>query len=418
MRIRLLYPAILSLCLACVAVASDTWPQFRGPHGTGISDSTGLPITWSEKDNVVWKTPIHDKGWSSPVVWGEQIWLTTAKVKGTEMFALCIDRASGRIVREIKVFSVEKPEFCHPENSYASPTPAIEEGRVYVSFGTYGTACLDTKTGRKLWERRDLHCNHFRGPASSPVIWRDLLFLNFDGFDVQYMVALDKATGRTVWKKDRDIDFMTTNGDTKKAYCTPTVITVAGKEQLISPAAMATIAYEPRTGKELWKVYHGGMNAAAPPQYGLGRVFICPGDSGLGILAVRPDGSGDVTKTHIDWSMRKRSFNRTSPLLINGLLYMAGSDGIATCLDAKTGKQIWSARLGSGEKYSASPLYVAGKLYFFSEDGESHVAEAGRKWKELATNKLDAGCKATPAIAGKALFIRTKTHLYRIEAKD
>jgi outer membrane protein assembly factor BamB len=418
MRIRLLLSATLSLGLACLAVAGDTWPQFRGLHGTGISDSTGLPITWSEKDNVVWKTPIHDKGWSSPVVWGKQIWLTTARVNGTEMFALCIDRDTGRIVHDIKVFTVEKPAFCHPANSYASPTPAIEDGRVYVSFGTYGTACLDTKTGKKLWERRDLHCDHFRGPASSPIIWRDLLFLNFDGFDVQYVVALDKATGRTVWKKDRDIDFMTTNGDSKKAYCTPTVITVAGKEQLISPAAVATIAYEPRTGKELWKVYHGGMNAAAPPQYGLGRVFLCPGDGGLGLLAVRPDGSGDVTKSHLDWSTRKGAPNRTSPLLVDGLLYVVGSGGIAACIDARTGKQVWSERLGAREQYSASPLYAAGKLYFFSEDGESHVAEAGKIWKLLATNKLDDGCKATPAIAGKALFIRTKTHLYRIEAKN
>ena len=418
MRVRLFLPATLSLYLTCVAAAGDTWPQFRGPHGTGVSDSTGLPITWSEKKNVVWKTPIHDKGWSSPVVWGDQVWLTTARENGTEMFALCIDRSTGRVVRDLKVFSVEKPEFCHPANSYASPTPAIEEGRVYVSFGTYGTACLDTKTGRKLWERRDLHCNHFRGPASSPVLWHDLLFVNFDGYDVQYMVALDKATGRTVWKKDRDIDFKTTNGDSKKAYCTPTVITVAGKEQVISPAAVATIAYEPRTGKELWKVYHGGMNAAAPPQYGAGRVFICPGDGGLGILAVRPDGSGDVTRSHIDWSTRKGAPNRTSPLLVDGLLYMVSSNGIATCVEAKSGKPLWSERLGSGEQYSASPLYAAGKVYFFSENGTSHVAEAGRKWKRLTTNRLDDGCKATPAIAGKALFIRTKTHLYRIEEKN
>ena len=224
--------------------------------------------------------------------------------------------------------------------------------------------------------RRDLHCDHFRGPASSPILWRDLLFLHFDGFDVQYVVALDKKTGHTVWKKTRAIDFQTTNGDSKKAYGTPTVITVAGKEQLISSAAMATIAYEPRTGKELWKVYHGGMNTAAPPQYGLGRVFLCPGDGGLGIVAVRPDGSGDVTKTHIDWSTPRGAESNVAAaggrsalrgrLRRHRLVYRS-EDGQAGLVEAARQR----------EQYSASPLYAAGKLYFFSEGGEARRGRGG-----------------------------------------
>jgi outer membrane protein assembly factor BamB len=398
------------------AAAGENWPQFRGPRGEGRSDAAGLPIRWSETENIVWKTPIHDKGWSSPVVWGDQVWLTTARADGKELYALCIDRNKGNAVHDLKVFEVEKPAFCHPFNSYASPTPAIEEGRVYVHFGSYGTACLDTATGKKLWERRDLPCDHFRGPGSSPILYGDLLIVHFDGFDVQYVVALEKKTGRTVWKKDRTIDYGVDDGDFKKAFATPAVIEMKGRPQLISPAAVATIAYDPRTGEELWKVYHGGMNVAAPPQHGDGKVFLCTGDGGLKLLAVRPDGRGDVTKTHIEWKYNKNVPSRTAPLLLDDKLYVVSEGGILSCVMAKTGKGAWQARVGG--PYSASPVYAAGRLYLFGEDGRSFVGEPGKEWKTLAVNQLDEGCMATPAVAGKALFLRTRTHLYRIEQKD
>jgi outer membrane protein assembly factor BamB len=413
---RTFLPLIVSAFLTAEAPPSENWPQFRGPRGEGRSDSVGLPVRWGEKDNVVWKTPIHDKGWASPVVWGGQIWMTTARADGKELFAVCVDRETGKILHDLKVFDVAEPAFCIPFNSYASPTPVIEEGRVYVHFGTYGTACLDTATGKKLWERRDLHCDHFRGPGSSPILFGDLLFVHFDGFDAQYVVALDKATGKTVWKKDRAINYGTDNGDLKKAYATPTVITVNGKPQLISPAAVATIAYDPRTGDELWKVYHGGMNVAQPPQYADGKLFLCTGDGGLRLLAVRPDGSGDVTKTHIDWKSAKAGTSRTSPVLSGDKLYLISEGGILFCVDAQSGTVAWQQRVGG--RFSASPLYADGKLYLFGEDGESVVGEPGKEWKKLAVNKLDDGCMATPAVAGKALFLRTRTHLYRIEQKD
>src|SRR5438445_4397914 len=186
---------VAALLTAVAAVAADNWNQFRGPNGAGHSDATGLPVKWSEKENVVWKTAIHDKGWSSPVIWGNQIWLTTARADGKEFFALCIDRNSGKILHDLKLLDVENPMFCIDFNSYASPTPVIEEGRVYIHFGTYGTICLDTANGMKLWERRDLNCDHFRGPGSSSILYGDLLFLTFDGFDVQYVAALNKNTG-------------------------------------------------------------------------------------------------------------------------------------------------------------------------------------------------------------------------------
>jgi outer membrane protein assembly factor BamB len=348
------------------------------------------------------------------VIWGNQIWLTTAKADGTQLFAICVDRETGKIVHDIKLFEVANPAFCHPFNSYASPTPAIEEGRVYIHFGTYGTACLDTATGQTLWSRRDLPCDHWRGPGSSPILYGESLFVAFDGHDVQYVVALDKKTGQTIWKRERDIDYGTTDGDLKKAFGTATVIQVHGVPQLISPSAVATIAYDPGTGKELWKVYHGGMNVSARPLFGLGMLFISTGQGGpYRLLAVRPDGHGDATKNHVVWRQNLGIPARSSLLLVDDLLYMANETGVAVCLDARTGQKVWQQRVG--KEYSASPIYAEGRLYFFDQEGWAHVLQPGREPKILAVNRLDNGCMASPAVSGKALYVRTKTHLYRIE---
>src|SRR5205085_10866484 len=199
-------------------------------------------------------TAIAGRGWSSPVICGEQICLTTAPEDGTTRSAVCLDRATGTVVHDLKVFDDPQPQFCHAFNSYASPTPAVEPGRAYVHFGSAGTACLDAATGRKLWERRDLPCDHYRGPGSSPILHGELLIVPFDGFDVQYVVALDKRTGQTVWKRDRNTDFPDpNNGDLKKAYGTCVVFTVDGREELVCPGAQATAALEPKTGAELWR---------------------------------------------------------------------------------------------------------------------------------------------------------------------
>lgn len=409
----LLLAGVFAAALATVAAADDNWPEFRGPAGDGHARGAKLPLTWSETENVTWKTAIHGKGWSSPVIWGEQIWMTTATPKGHEMFALCVDRASGEIVHDIKLWDVENPDWLPEMNSYASCTPAIEAGRVYVHFGSYGTACLDTATGKILWQRRDLPCNHHRGPASSPILYGDLVILTFDGFDVQYLVALDKQTGQTVWKTDRNLKYNSDNGDTKKAFSTPTVFSIGGRDQLISPSAAATVAYDPRTGQEIWRVYSGGMNAAARPLYGNGLIYANSAAGGFRTFAVRPDGEGDVTATHVVWKFLRTAPKRPSPLLVDSLMFLVNDDGIAACVDAREGAGIWTHRLGG--KYSASPLYNQGRVYFFDEDGETRVIEASGEFKLLATNKLDAGCMASPAVAGDALFVRTKTHLYRIE---
>jgi outer membrane protein assembly factor BamB len=413
MRTLLVFSA--AALLARAAPGGENWPEFRGPTGDGWARATGLPLHWSETENVRWKTPIHDKGWSSPVVWGEQVWLTTASADGKRLFAVCVDRQTGKVVYDLELFDVEKPGFCPPTNSYASPTPAIEEDRVYIHFGSYGTAGLDTATGKVLWSRRDLPCDHWRAPASSPILYKGLLILTFDGYDHQYVAALDKATGKTVWKKDRAFDYGTDDGDLKKAFATPAIIEVDGKPQLISPAAVATTAYDPLTGQELWWVYHGGMNVSTRPVLGQGRVILATGDGGFKLFAVRPDGSGDVTKTHVEWKTAKGVPAHPSQIVVGNLLYMANEGGIATCLDVKTGALVWQQRLDG--QFWASPVVADGRLHFANDQGETYVLDPGREYKALAVNRLDDGCMASPAVAGKALFLRTKTHLYCLEQK-
>ncbi|VTS05559.1 outer membrane protein assembly factor BamB family protein [Tuwongella immobilis] len=410
---RIVLTLLLMSWLSLPAWSAEDWPQFRGPSGDGHAGNAKPPTQWSEKSaNIRWKTPIHDKGWSSPVILGDQVWLTTALANGKTFFAVCVDKATGKIIHDLPIFTEENPAFCHAYNSYATPTPVIEPGRIYVHFGSHGTACLDTATGKKLWERRDIKCDHFRGPGSSPILYGDLLILTFDGFDVQFLVALNKSTGETVWKTNRDLRYSSSNGDLHKAYSTPSVFRINGNDRLFSPAAESTVAYDPLTGKELWKVNHGGMNEAAKPVMGNGLVYLTSGHTAQ-LLAVRPNGEGDVTKSDIVWKSPKGVPTRPSLLLDGAYLYMVSDNGIASCLDAKTGKQQWQERLGGA--FCASPILANGNLYLCDEEGKIHVIAAKPEYESLAVNKLADGCMASPAVSGNALFIRTKTHLYRIE---
>jgi outer membrane protein assembly factor BamB len=408
---------VLAACLVVLPLAAgaeENWPQFRGPRGDGTSDATGLPTTWSESKNVVWKTPLHDRGWSSPVVWGNQIWVTAAPEDGEASYAICVDKESGRILYDIQLWDVEKPSpLGNALNGYASCTPAIEEGRVYVHFGSYGTACIDTTSGKVLWQRRDLPCEHFRGPGSSPVLFENLLIFHMDGYDFHYVVALDKQTGRTVWKTDRDIEYGTTNGDLMKAFSTPIAIEAAGKTQLISPSSKATISYDPRTGREYWRVRYTGHSGAAMPLFAHGLVYLNTGFGKADLLAVRPDGEGDVTATHVLWAAKKTIGSKPSQVIVGDLIFNVHDSGVASCLDAKTGEEVWTKRL-TGE-FSASPLYADGKVYYCGQDGSTTVIKPDRKYVELAKNQLDDGFMASPAITGKALILRTRSALYRIE---
>ena len=407
------------------------WPEFRGPWGNGHAvapgdtQQRGLPVHWSETENVAWKTPIPHKGWSTPVVVDGQIWLTTATTDGHDFFAICLDAETGQVRFNIKVFHTDDPEpLGNNVNGYASPSPVAELGRLYVHFGSYGTACLDTATGEVLWERRDLPCRHFRGPGSSPVLFEDLLVLSFDGVDVQYMTALDKISGDTVWKTDRstvwhDLDAEgqpLREGDFRKAYSTPFVYEAGGNAQMITLGSSSAFAYDPRTGREIWSALLPGFTPAARPVFGKGHVFIATGRRPPELWAIRVDGKGDVTNTHVSWKVGARvAPQEPSPLLVNDLIYVVSNEGYATCLEAETGEVIWSERIGGS--YMASPIYVDGRLYFFSVQGKATVLQVGRTYKILATNRLESGFMASPAVSGRALFLRSKTHLYRIESE-
>jgi len=418
---------ILSLFLlsnSLMAQTIDEWPQFRGPHGDGHSDARNLPLKWSEAENIVWKTAIHDRGWSSPVIFGKQVWLTSATKDGHKLYALCIDRDTGRIIRDIKLFDVERPQFAHSFNTYASPTPVIERGRVYVTFGSPGTACIDTRTFKVLWQRRDLECNHFRGAGSSPILFRNLLIMNFDGSDHQFVIALDKRTGKTVWQARRSIDFkdiepggkIAAEGDFRKAFATPHVALIDGRWELISLGSKAAYSYDPFTGRELWRVEEREQHSASTrPVIGHGMIFYPTGFSAGQLLAVRTGGNGLITDSHIAWRVKRAVSNKPSILLIDDLVYVINDTGIASCIEAKTGEIVWQQRIGG--EYSASPVYADGRIWLFSEDGKTTVIRPGRKFDLLAENQLEDGFLSSPAIAGKAFYIRTRTHLYRIEKR-
>jgi outer membrane protein assembly factor BamB len=417
-----LIAALLLFCPALFAQANDNWPQFRGPSGDGQATARELPLKWSETENVVWRTAIHDRGWSSPVIYGNQIWLTSATPDGRQLYAICIDRTTGRIVRDWKLFDVAQPQYVHPFNTHASPTPVIEQGRVYITFGAPGTACIDTKTFKVVWERRDIECNHFRGAGSSPIIFRDLLIMHFDGSDQQFVIALDKRTGKTVWQTKRSIDFQdldkngkpAAEGDMRKAFSTPHVVQINGRWELISLGAKAAYSYDPFTGKELWRVEERAQHSASTrPVIGHGMIFFPTGFSAGQLFAVRTGGTGLITDTHVAWKVKRGVSNKPSILLIDDLIYMIGDTGIASCVEAKTGALVWQQRIGG--EYSASPVYADGKIWLFSEEGKTTVLRPGRTFELLAENQLADGFLASPAVAGKAFFLRTRTHLYRIE---
>jgi outer membrane protein assembly factor BamB len=401
---------LLALAAGTAAPAGDNWPQFRGPNGDGISDATDVPTKWGESENVRWKVPVHDKGWSSPVVWGDQVWVTTAHEKGKSFYAVGFDRKTGKTVHDLHLFDAADPKDISQYNSYASPTPAVEAGRLYAHFGSFGTACVDTATGKKIWERTDFECDHWRGPASSPVVYKDRLFLLFDGYDKQYVTCLDKATGKTLWRKDRVLPYPD-DGDLKKGFATPSVFEFDGKAQVVAPAAMGTIAYDVETGDEVWRVIHGGMNEAIRPVLAHGLIFLNSGHT-KNLLAVKAGRTGDLTKAGVAWRADKIAPTRPSVTAVGDHVYFVNDDGVAFCYEAKTGKRVWQERMDG--KFSASPVYAAGNLYCPAENGKTFVVAASPTYTPVAENRLDAGCRASPAVAGDAIFLRTYTHLYCI----
>ena len=393
----------LLFLLFCVPTFAEDWPEFRGPTGQGHSVERGLPLTWSETKNVKWKIAIPGKGWSSPAILGDRIWLTTATEDGKSLRAVCVDRNTGAITQNVEVFRIKSLGPMSPKNSLASPTPVLEGDRVYLHFGAHGTACI-TQTGEIVWKTRLDYDNGQHGPGGSPVLYESLLIVSCDGNEIQYVAALDKLTGKTKWKKMRE---------GYQAYTTPLVVKLPGGDQVISPGAFRAIAYEPRSGKEIWQVRYGdGFSNVPRPVYGNGLVFICTGFQEPTLMAVSVDGKGEVGKKQIAWTLKRGAPLTPSPLLIGEELYMITDNGIATCVDATTGKEYWKARVGGN--HSASPIYADGRIYFLSEEGESVVIAPGKELKVLAKNELDGEMLASMAVSGGSIFVRSRTHLYRL----
>ncbi len=436
---------LLACCLGVVFACShllgaESWPQFRGPTGQGHATTDNLPSEWSETENVTWKIGLPGRGFSSPVIAGDEIWLTTAVesevseeekkkrlaesssgqplvVSGrTSLRALCVRRSTGKLLHDIELMVEEKPDPIHILNSFASPTPVLDSGRLYCHFGTNGTACLDTRSGKVLWTNRELRLNHENGPGSSPVLHQNRLIFHCDGSDVQYIVALDTDTGKIAWKTDRS-GKMHSHPQMKKAYGTPLVVLDknTSRSLLMSPASDWLYCYDPMTGRELWKVRYGvlGFSIVPRPVANDNTLYMCTSFMKSELLAVRFDGRGESPEPHIAWRYKKQVPRKPSPLLVGDELYIVSDHGVATCLDAKTGKVHWTRRLGGN--HSASPLHAGGKIYFFSHEGETSVIEAATTFKKVATNQLDGRHMASAAAVDHALYLRTDKALYRIE---
>jgi outer membrane protein assembly factor BamB len=438
------FTCILMLALffsvSASAIADDEWPQFRGPNGQGVTSLTGLPLTWSETDNVVWKATIPGEGHSSPVISGDQIWLTTAiaeplseaemqqrlaAVKNSQglslagtlsLQALCLSRDTGRILHQVTLFTIETPEPKHALNSYASPTPVICRDRVFFHFGTYGTAAVNRETGAMLWKNDRLKLDHQNGPGSSPVVWEDLMIVHLDGTDSQSIAALKQETGEIAWQTKRSGE-MDPTPELQKAYGTPLLVELQDRPLVISPAANWVYAYDARDGKEVWKASYGklGFSTVPRPVVVGDTVYVATSYMQSRLLAVNMTGIGDVTSSHIRWMSDKQIPQKPSLVAWDGKLYFVSDKGIVRCLNAETGDEVWFERLPGD--YSASPLAAEGRLYFCNQDGVCTVLRAGDQFEVLATNKLDSAIMASPAAAGQSLFLRTATALYRVEQK-
>lgn len=403
--------------------ANENWPDYRGPtHDGTVNESAVLPLEWSEEKNVKWKTAIHGRAWSSPVIWGNQVWLTTATNDGKKLSGICVNKTDGKIVYDKLLFEIEKPQFAHKFNSYASPSPALEEGRAYLHWGSPGTACIDTRTFKTLWTRPDFICDHFRGAGSSPFIYKNLIILTMDGADHQYLVALNKNNGKTMWRTDRSTDFKDLDangkpkrdGDMRKCYATPIIASSNDRDLLISPGARAAWAYDPMTGKEIWQFRYKNHSSASRSIFVNGLLYINSGYSVAELFAIKPEGTGDITDSNKVWGTAGSTIpKKPSPVLHEGLLYICSDSGIASCLEASTGKEIWKARIGGN--YSAALIRHKDRIYAFSEDGKGIVFSTGRTFNKLAESQLPDGFMASPAVSENALFLRTKSHLYRIQ---
>jgi outer membrane protein assembly factor BamB len=402
---------LICLSLAAPSIRAEDWWQFRGPTGQGISNEKKLPVQWSQTDNVDWAVELPGKGWSSPICVASRIYLTTAVPGAGEdhsLRAMCLDETSGQTIWDVEVFEERAATAgpVHSKNSHASPTPVLADGRLYVHFGHEGTACLDLD-GNILWRNSELRYNPVHGNGGSPIVIDGLLVFSCDGAEDPFIVALDRDSGDVRWRTRRASD-----AAKKFSFGTPLVIEVKGRKQIISQASNFVAAYDPQSGEEIWRARYDGYSLIPRPIFGHGMIFISTGYDKPQVLAIRVDGTGDVTNTHIAWRMNRGAPNTPSLLLVGKELYMVSDAGVASCIDAKTSDLVWQQRLGGN--FSASPLYAAGRIYFQSEEGEGTVIQAGRKFEQLAKNDVGQATLASYGVGDGALLIRSESHLYRV----
>jgi outer membrane protein assembly factor BamB len=409
------YLAGIVLILPMVLFAGDDWPQFRGPTGEGHATAKNLPLEWSKNKNVAWMTPIPGLGWSSLIVVDGRVYLTTAvplkENDDQSLDAMCLDAKTGKILWHKQVFRQDgkTAPAIHGKASHANPTPLLHDGKLYVHFGHQGTACLDLE-GSVIWRSTELNFIPAHGNGGSPIIVDDKLIFGCDGREVAFIAALDRNNGKLLWKTPRNVEARKTF-----SFGTPLLITVNGKLQVVSPCSNAVIAYDPANGHEIWRVAYDGYSVIPRPVYGHGLIYISTGFDSPILMAIRPDGTGDITKTHVAWTLRQNAPLTPSPLLVGDELYLVSDGGIASCVDAKTGKVHWKQRIGSA--FSASPLDANGRIYFQSEDGVGIVVKAGKRFEELGRNALEEKTYASYAAADEALFIRTEKRLYRFQSR-
>lgn len=427
--------ALLFTSVPVIGQAASNWPQWRGPGGQGHAEATGLPLTWSESSGIAWKRELPGRGYSSPVIWGSQIWVTTAVeqaasaeetkrrleankgdqpltvLASVSLRAICIDRGNGEIISDTELLNVKEPQWVHQLNSYASPTPVIEEGRLYAHFGTFGTACISTESSSVLWRNQETQIMHENGPGSTPVLWQDKLIFHCDGSDKQFVCALDKNSGKMAWKTDRS-GSMHDNPQFKKAYGTPLMVDMNGQPTAVSTGADWIYGYDPATGRELWKVPYGqlGFSMSPRPVAGLGMIFFGTSFGKPEVFALKYEG---LKTPEVVWHSFKNGPNIPSPLLAGDELYTISDGGIFSCLEARTGKDHYRERVGG--KFTSSPLLADGRIYLCSREGVTTVLKPGSKFEVLAQNKLEGSIMSSPAALDGALFIRTDKALYRIK---
>lgn len=436
---RIAFSVLLTACFFSTAIGQQNptsqWAQFRGTQGTGVADANAKPPTkWDPSSQTVWEADIPGTGWSSPVYEGDKVWLTSAvtqaateeeiaeklkndpmaKIKtlaaSLDLHAICVDANTGDIIHNIKLVTVDSPEPINPMNTYASPTPAIRNGKVICHFGNYGTWCIDENSGDVLWDEKFV-VKHSVGPGSSPVIFGDKVIIVCDGTDLQFIVAVELETGNQIWKTDRP-PFRTNNGEFRKAYCTPILIEANGSQQIIIPGAQWIAGYDPESGEELWRADHGdGFSIATMPVYESGLVVFSTGYMKGELVAIDPTGTGDVTKSAIAWRARNAP-KMPSLIAQNGQIFMISEKGILACLDAKTGNVINRHRLGGN--FSSSPILAGGNLYLSSREGVMSVVKCSSDFTKVASNKFDGSLMASPILFGNDLLVRTENKLVRV----